>query len=310
MRLARLQPGIQRVDTGRANKAMPSDCDISVRFFPPPPELEGCFSTFYRAQITVSGGGRVRDFLQPEWANLRFFSGDAPLARIPGGGKVDRARFTATGPSSLPTEFELGTTRLWGVGLFPLGWAKFVATPAAEMANALVDGECHPAFASFVPILAELEGDADDEREYEVILRHFLQRNRPHRDQDRIMSVHAAMVDPSVRSVAEFAEHAQISPRTLERLCHRAFGFPPKLLLRRQRVMRSLAAFMLDEPRNWTGVLDDQYHDQAHFVRDFRAFMRMSPSEYAALDHPILGAFMAERARIWGSPAQTLDKPR
>ena len=74
--------------------------------------------------------------------------------------------------------------------------------------------------------------------------------------------------------------------------------------------MRSLAAFMLLDGGSWSGVLDDHYHDQAHFVRDFRAFMTMSPTEYGGLDHPILRAFMTERARIWGSPAQTLDKPR
>ncbi len=197
------------------------------------------------------------------------------------------------------------------MGLFPLGWTKFVSTPAAEMANALVDGERDAAFLSFAPILDNLfEGEPDDDREYAIILDHFLARNRPHPDQDRIMAVHAALVDPAVSSVAEFAEHAGLSQRTLERLCHRAFGFPPKLLLRRQRFMRSLASFMLQPSGSWTGAMDDHYHDQAHFVRDFRAFMTMSPSEYAALDHPILSAFMVERARIWGSAAQTLDKPK
>jgi AraC-like DNA-binding protein len=290
---------------------MTASCTIDVRFFPPPPELEGCFSTFYRAEFDVGDCGRVRDHLQPEWANLRFFSGDAPDAQVPGGLELSRARFTATGPSSLPIEFELGQTRMWGVGLFPLGWAKFVSTPAAELANALVDGERAPAFLSFAPILDQLFGEKpDDDREYSVILDHFLARNRPHPDQDRIMAVHAALVDPSVSSVGHFAEHAGLGPRTLERLCHRAFGFPPKLLLRRQRFMRSLASFMLQKSGNWTGAMDDHYHDQAHFVRDFRAFMTMSPTEYAALDHPILSAFMIERARIWGSPAQTLDKPR
>ena len=28
-------------------------------------------------------------------------------------------------------------------------------------------------------------------------------------------------------------------------------------------------------------------NDQAHFVRDFKRFMGMSPSRYAALDHPV-----------------------
>ncbi|OCC24144.1 hypothetical protein MB02_09850 [Croceicoccus estronivorus] len=285
-------------------------CDIDVRFFPPPSELEGCFSTFYRATFTMPPGQRVRDYLQPEWGNIRFFWGDAPDAQVVGGSRVSRARFTATGPSSLPTEFYLGTTRMWGVGLFPLGWAKFMLTPAAELANALVDGDDHPAYAHFEELSANLfDGEPDDEREYRRIIDYFLELNRPHPDHDRIMGVHAALVDPAVDSVSELARRAGLSQRTLERLCHRAFGFSPKRLLRRQRFMRSLTAFMLAKDRNWSEAIDPHYHDQAHFVRDFRAFMTMSPREYAALEHPILNAFMQERARIWGSPAQTLDKP-
>ncbi len=289
---------------------MTGQCDIDVRFFPPPPELEGCFSTFYRATFTIAGGGRVRDFLQPEWANLRFFSGAAPHARVVGRTETLNARFTATGPSALPTEFHLGTTRMWGVGLFPLGWAKFIAVPAGQMANALVDGEAHPAYGDFAHLPAILfDDEPDDETEYRRIIACFLALNRPHRDQERIVAVHAALVDPMLSSVAEMAERSGLSQRTLERLCHRAFGFSPKVLLRRQRVMRSLTAFMLSKRRNWSDTIDPHFHDQAHFVRDFRAFMTMSPREYAALEHPILTAFMPERERIWGSPAQTLDRP-
>lgn len=289
---------------------MAARCDIDVRFFPPPPELEGCFTTFYRANFTMSDGMRVRDYLQPEWGNIRFFDGDAPDAQVVGGDRLSRARFTATGPSSLPTEFHLGTTRMWGVGLFPLGWAKFMLAPAGELANGLVDGESHPAYGNFRGLAEKVfDGEADDDREYRIILGHFLELNRPHPDQGRIMAVHAALVDPAVDSVAELACRSGLSKRTLERLCHKAFGFSPKRLLLRQRFMRSLAAFMLAEEGNWSAAIDPHYHDQAHFVRDFRAFMTMSPREYAALDHPILNAFMQERARIWGSPAQTLDKP-
>ena len=97
--------------------------------------------------------------------------------------------------------------------------------------------------------------------------------------------------------------------RALERLCGRYFGFPPKLLLRRQRFMRSLAEFMLQNAANWSEAMDWHYHDQAQFVREFRSFRGMSPGEYAARDHSILGAFMKERARVWGAAAQTLDKP-
>ena len=45
------------------------------------------------------------------------------------------------------------------------------------------------------------------------------------------------------------------------------------------------------------------------FVRDFKRFMGMTPREYAAMEHPILGAMVQARARFAGSAVQTLDGP-
>lgn len=286
------------------------DCRIDVRFFPAPPDLQGCFATFYRGEFTVPDGERVHDLLQPEWGNIRFFRDDCPDAQSPSGDRLSGARFTATGPSMVSAPFELGTTRVWGVGFFPLGWAKFCTVPAAELANRIVDGERHPAFAGFAALADELFDDSpDDGREYGRILACMRALNRDVPDEDRIMRIHAALVDPAIGSVAEFADYAGLGRRTLERLSHRYFGFAPKQLLRRQRFMRSLAQFMLEHGSNWSDSLDVHYHDQAQFVRDFRAFMGMSPREYAKRSHPILSAFMRERARIWGAAAQTLDRP-
>ncbi|WEK45648.1 MAG: helix-turn-helix domain-containing protein [Candidatus Andeanibacterium colombiense] len=285
-------------------------CHIDVRFYPAPPDLEGCFSSFYSATFTVAGGGRVKDLLQPEWANLRFFAGDRPLAGIHGGDTLTGARLTATGPSSLPVHFELGTTRMWGVGLFPLGWAKFCRGPATEMANRVVDGENHVAFANFSTLAKDIFAETPDEtRELASIVACFRALNRTVPDEDRILAIHAGLVDAAVANVADFSDHTGLERRTLERLCLRYFGFPPKVLLRRQRFMRSLALFMLENAANWSDAMDSHYHDQAQFVREFRSFMGMSPGAYAAREHPILGAFMKERARVWGAAAQTLDRP-
>jgi len=286
------------------------DYRLDVRFFPAPPDLQGCFGTFYRGEISVSGKKRITDLLQPEWGNVRFFCGDCPDARIPGGDHLSGARFTATGPSTLPAHFEIGTTRMWGIGLFPLGWAKFCSGSAADVANRIVNGQTDSAFSAFAGLAEDLfDGQPDDEREYSRILEWVRKLDRHVPDEKRIARVHSALVDSAIGSVAEFAELAGVEKRTLERLCRRYFGFTPKQLLRRQRFMRSLAQFMLGQNASWSDAMDERYHDQAQFVRDFRGFMRMSPTEYAALDHPILSAFMRERERIWGTAAQTLDRP-
>lgn len=52
--------------------------------------------------------------------------------------------------------FAAGNMRAWGVGILPLGWAKFISLPADEMADRFCDGAAHPAFAAFAPLLENL----------------------------------------------------------------------------------------------------------------------------------------------------------
>lgn len=284
---------------------------INVRFFAPPADLAPCFTTFYRLEVDLPDGEVLEDWLQPEWANLRFFCSNPPTAAFPDGPEVSGARFQATGPSSCPTHFTIGKTRMWGVGLFPLGWARFVGVDASLHANTIVDGEQSDVFQRFAPLCEPLcDPGLQDEEQFAILKEFFRKLAGPPRDHRRIQSIHGTMVDPRLLHVADFATRCGVSKRTLERVCARHFGFSPRLLLRRQRLMRTLAAFMLEPQASWSQVIDRHYHDQSHFVHEFHAFMRCTPSEYAAHPHPVLSAFMAERKRVWGSPVQTLDKPK
>jgi AraC-like DNA-binding protein len=285
------------------------ECRIDVRFFAPPPEFADCFTSIYRLDLVVDDGARVVDWLQPEWGNLRVFSGDLPVAQMVGGPPLHDACMSATGPSAVSARFELGTTRMWGIGFLPLGWARVMRLPAMQYANILTDAETHPDFARFAGLRGIFGETPDDEAEYTRIVEILRPFDAPVIEGDKIRAVHGAMVELGLATVSEFADHAGLSVRALERICRRHFGFPPKLLLRRQRFMRSLAAWMIGGMGRWTEAIDELYTDQAHFNRDFHAFMGMGPSDYASRPHPILSAFMAQRARTWGSPAQTLDRP-
>lgn len=284
--------------------------NLRARFFSPPAELAGCFTSFYLVEVDLAGGEPLEDYLQPEWANLRFFFGGLPETEGRDGHVLKDTVFTATGPSSCPVRFRAPSTRVWGIGLLPLGWAKFMDVPAHTLADTVIDGMTHPAFAAFKPLYEELRAtNAGEDGQAEIISAFFLARDRPVRNAAQIAAVHEALVDPEVHGAAELAMRANVTQRTLERLCARYFGFTPQHLIRRQRMMRTLAAFMLADRASWSQVIDLHYTDHAHFTHEFHAFMRMSPSEYAALDHPVLAAFMAERARVMGSPVQTLDRP-
>lgn len=282
---------------------------VESRFFTPPAELAGCFTTFYRMTLTLPGDAVVSDYMQPEWASIRFFSGALPTAKI-GDDVLSGARYAATGPSSNPAHFTIGSTRMWGIGMLPLGWARLFDTDASEFANRMVDGTDHPAFSRFAPLADILCDDTiPDEKQFFAIVEAMRRNMRPHRDEDRILRVHRALLDESIKTVSDLAERTGINARSQERLCCRHFGFTPKILLRRQRFVRSLSTFMLDSGGKWTDAMDAHYHDQSQFSREFSNFMGMSPSEYAAMDHPVMNSFVAARARMLGSPAQALDAP-
>jgi len=284
---------------------------IVADFRQPPPELEGCFTTFYHLTLDVAEPGTaLTDYLQPEWANIRFFCGNAPDAAI-GETRVNGVPFVATGPSALPCRFTLGQVRMWGIGFLPLGWARFFDADASSCANLVCDGAAHPAFARFAGLADTLcDPQATIDEQFNAITTAMLRMARPTRDEARIRRVHAALVSGDLASVHDLADSCAMSIRTLERVCSRYFGFSPKLLMRRQRFMRSLTTFMLHRGSRWTEAMDGHYHDQAQFTREFHEFMTMNPSEYAALDHPVLTSFMEARARAMGSAAQTLDPPR
>lgn len=291
---------------------MTEGCNVRVRFYRPPERLSRYFTTFYLTEIDVPGGGRVTDRLHPEWANLRVCRGDYPDSELPGQPHFGGVAANFTGPTSTTLRFTVGSARIWGVGFLPLGWARFLNVQANRYADRIFAVDTEPFLESFRPLACGVFGEtADEAAELQRITDYFSRAldSSSEGDDPRIVAVHAALMDPDVSSVSEMAEAAHLPAHTLERICARHFGFTPRLLLRRQRFMRSLVQYMLDPSLHWIGAMDGHYHDQAQFVRDFHRFMGTSPTEYAASPKPVLEAVMRARQEFMGSAVQALDAP-
>lgn len=282
---------------------------VNLRFALPSAPLRRYVTTYYCTEAVCSPREPwLEDHLHPEWANLRFLGANKVESVIGPGDPQPCPAFTVTGPTSRAARFRLGSGRFWGIGLLPAGWAALFPAQAGDYADRFVDGLADPAFAAFAPLARALAAsDGDYAAELALIERHveaLFARAEPF--DPAISAMTEALLDAEVQTVVQLAERMGINVRALERLSRRAFGFPPKLLLRRQRFLRSLSRFILDPSLHWLGALDCHYHDQSHFVRDFKRFMGMSPSAYAKLDKPILVAAARGRMAIAGQAVQGL----
>ena len=87
-------------------------------------------------------------------------------------------------------------------------------------------------------------------------------------------------VEQGVDRVATLADGAGLGPRRFRRLFQETVGLTPKGWLRLRRFQRTLA-FACRDHVDWASVaIDLGFADQAHLVREFRAFSGITPGDY------------------------------
>jgi AraC-like DNA-binding protein len=260
--------------------------------------------------VHVSGPGVVEDQLFPEWANFRWIlTGDWQL-KFPNAAPESAPAAGVSGALERAIRVRGSPGLIVGVGLMPQGWPQLTSISAEGFANRFrpmadaigpVADTLHDRLRTLAPSGEAAICAALDEA--------FTGLLRETPDTELIRAAHAALQDITVRSVGAWAAALSLSPRQLERFSLKVFGVSPKGLLRRQRVLRTLAAMIENPGGAWTQFLDDQYVDQAQFIREFRHYMGVTPNAY--LKRP--SAFMAEawrrRKEVLGWPVQVLHSP-
>jgi AraC-like DNA-binding protein len=184
-----------------------------------------------------------------------------------------------------------------GVHFKPGGAFPFLGLPASELHNAMVSLE--DLWGSLARQLRErlLEAGSPQAR-LQVLERVLLARAAARRE--RHPAVAFALQEfhglPHTRTIAEVTGQIGLSAKRFIQVFSGEVGLTPKLFCRVRRFQRVLRRIGAGRPVEWAAVAADcGYFDQAHFIRDFRAFSGINPSAYVAqrtehLNHvPLIG---------------------
>jgi AraC-like DNA-binding protein len=175
----------------------------------------------------------------------------------------------------------------WAVGIKfrPGGFSGFLGRPVHEITDRALP--LHEVFGADGAALAR-DAAARAEPDGKIaVAEAFLRARLPPADPEvelvQAVVVDMLAVDPG-STVAEIAARHAVSTRTLQRLFRRHVGVGPKWVLRRYRLQEAAEQLAAGERSDWTRLaLDLGYFDHAHFIRDFRAVVGRSPSEYERL---------------------------
>jgi AraC-like DNA-binding protein len=262
--------------------------------------------SYYLIEVAGDSDAPVSDVLIPEMANLRIVLQGAIDANF-GGGRVEHLTggFVA-GPSSQPRPIQFqGPTRVFGLGITPMGWAAMTTLPAHVAADlvlplAAVLGDATA--AALIDAAARIQ-------DFEMLAAAINTILADHIDARRLPipsllpRLDHLITKAEIDTVDALAQALGISSRQLERLAARTHGFRPKLLMRRQRFLNAFAHLRRTPGLSWLDAAGLHYCDQSHFIRDFKAFTGAAPSVYFARRAPVLRPALAKRAEVIGAQA-------
>ncbi len=209
------------------------------------------------------------------------------------------------GPTTAPTHYcANGKLTLFGIGLLPLGWAELIGIPAHELANDGVELAAVMPPAAVASMMDALASAGDDATRCRVVSNFLLSRLEANRHPACWFTRLAddwltANANPQVDTLVDASG---MSARSVERLTHRLYGASPKLLARKYRALGAAVRLGLGEATNWSDAAGDAFYDQAHFIREFRAFTGLTPARFQAEVAPLTRITMTERRQLPGLP--------
>ncbi|BBB68531.1 AraC family transcriptional regulator [Undibacterium sp. YM2] len=175
-----------------------------------------------------------------------------------------------------------GKDRVFGIKFKPGGFYPFYRQAVAQLGNTSIDVSA--CFGNEGSDFCEQILAADDVQTMCAAAETFLLHHQPPADAqiDRISTWMTQIEqDRNILTVEDVMAIADLDKRSLQRLFQKYVGIGPKWVIQRYRLHEAVAQVQAGKTLNWAALaLELGYFDQAHFVRDFRKLVGMTPGEY------------------------------
>lgn len=254
---------------------------FAMRYFSPAQRLRLLLSSYY---VIEFGAGALNDVMRAELANVRFLLAGTSRLTWPDGRVDNGLPASLFGPRCQPLALACeGPGKIFGAGIMPLGWAALFGVDADELADTMLPlGElAGPRAALTLERMQNIEDDASLVAAADAF---FLGLANDRRAADGAFGAIVAdwLVAGSAGGIDALVGRTDLSARQVERLCRRYYGAPPKLLMRKYRTLRAAVRLSIDPAASWLDVAGEVFYDQSHFIREFKAFIGSTPTQFAA----------------------------
>lgn len=175
-----------------------------------------------------------------------------------------------------------GNIRVMGISFYPFGLYPFLKIPISEFKGQIVDlKQVSEAF------VGKLEGTLNLVSSIEDIALHLEKILVSVLDEDLIANkmvnlLNLFIYNNQYSTINLFCDDMNINIKTLERACLKYTGYTPKTLRKICRFKMVSNQLIYNSKNNdfFDLIYENEYYDQAHFIKEFKQFSGVSPIKF------------------------------
>ncbi|WP_026629006.1 AraC family transcriptional regulator [Dyadobacter alkalitolerans] len=264
--------------------------------FQPQPDLASFVKCYRTLEVPANDDAAKQRILPDACIELCFMLGDDVKRFTSESDFVIQPREMVLGQITEPYYIQpIGHVKSFAVRFYPYGFANLISTPIVQLANKET-----PISALFGPSIADdLSGKINHaihtEQRIKVIEDFLLERmtNRATINKTVKLTVEALLTAKGSQSITSIVKNDLTKKRKLERAFSRQIGLSPKQLSKVIRLQAVLKMLLSQQTEGLTQVAyESEYHDQAHFIKDFKEFTGISPKHFLGAESLALSALL------------------
>ncbi len=232
-----------------------------------------------------------------EMGNIRVVLNGSGFLHTPDGRKEHITSAFLLGPTmgAYCMEADAGA-RVFGIGIRPKGWITLCGINAEEATDKVIDLTSFAGGLARSSIdemrnarsLAEMAGAAD--RFFASLLaRRALRRSGRYPE-----ALAQWLLDPNDLGMDELINSMDVSRRQTDRIAKMYFGASPKFLQRKYRALRAADRIRTGE-LDWMSAAGGAYYDQSHFIKEFKTFVGVTPSQFIGNQAQLITEIQSKR---------------
>lgn len=274
---------------------------MALEYYMPREDLRDHVRAYYYFSVE-------QDSVQPlcaEMGNIRVVLDGGGVLHTPQGGRQEISSAFLLGPTmgAYCMEARAGT-RVFGIGIRPKGWITLCGMSAEEATDRVIDLTSFAGGLARASIeemrnarsLSEMAGAADR------FFARLIARKASRSNASYPQALAEWLLNPLDLGIDSLVETMDVSRRQTDRIAKLYFGASPKYLQRKYRALRAadrIRAGQLD----WMSAAGDAYYDQSHFIKEFKTFIGITPTQFIGNQAQLLDEIQSQRR------AQSLQIP-